>query len=127
MSESKGAARRASRAHEKAIFKSTQLPSHHKAPKGTSRPAARRVAPSAASLGSRILNFIRSRGRHGATDAELYTQFRVTGESTLRPRRIALRDRGEIIDSGKRRKTASGNAATVWVVAELSQPEGAVA
>ncbi|MEM7754873.1 MAG: hypothetical protein AAF297_04460 [Planctomycetota bacterium] len=124
MSEPKGAARRASRAHEKAKLVSTPLPSHHKAPRGTSRPATRRVATYAASLGSRILNFIRSRSSYGATDAELYAHFRLNGESTIRPRRIALRDRGAIIDSGKRRKTAKGNAATVWIAAEFAEPEG---
>ena len=60
-----------------------------------------------------ILDFIRRKGRHGATDWE------ISGELQIRlnivgPRRCELRDSGYVVDSGHRRATDTGKTAIVW-------------
>ena len=86
----------------------------------TSRAAARRIAPSARSIQTRVLNFIRQRGERGATDHEVSSELRILAD-TSRARRCELRDAGDIVDSGQRRPSPRGQASVVWIVAEASR------
>jgi len=64
-----------------------------------------------------VLNYLKNRDFTGATDEELSDQFRPFGwaEPTARARRIALRHKGKVWDSGGRRYTRHGRKAVVWV------------
>ena len=64
-----------------------------------------------------VLDYIRSRGLHGATDPEIALGTGLCGD-TSRARRCELRDLGQIVHSGRTRPTDSGRAAIVWVSAE---------
>ena len=94
-----------------------QPPSHHNAPRGTSRTGAKRIASAAPTLRAQVLAYIASRGDFGATDEEGED---ATGlkPQTYTPRRWELVHAGSVRDSGKRRKTKSGSSAAVWVVVE---------
>jgi len=88
----------------------------------TSREAAREIGPHLNALELVVLEFIRDRGDYGATDEELQ------GETGLRPdtsraRRVELRDRALVRDSGQRRLTDSGRQAVVWVANDSSAGE----
>lgn len=72
------------------------------------------IRPTAAKLRTRVLQFIRSQGTLGATDAEIQEQLEMRGD-TERPRRRELQKAGLIVDSGEARTTPSGRAAVVWV------------
>src|SRR5690242_4287866 len=94
---------------------------------GTSRDAARsmRESGAAASLERDALWLFKVYGDLGLTDLELDAAGREAGLrfSTLRPRRVALFQKGHIQDSAKRRRTHSGREATVWRIT----PEGLAA
>ena len=64
-----------------------------------------------------VLDAIRSKGAGGMTDEELSTELQL-GLNSVRARRVELRDGEWIKDSGRTRKTSTGNDAVVWVVAE---------
>lgn len=83
----------------------------------TSRGAAETIAPCTGRLKALVLNFICERGQAGATDEELAGALGMLSD-TARARRVELRDRGLIVDSGKRRSTLRGRAAVVWVVTD---------
>ncbi len=95
-------------------------PCHHKAPPGTSDAAAQAIAHRTPELRRRVLAFIRSRGPEGATDAEGAAALGMASD-TYRPRRVELRDRGLVRDSGERRATPHGRPAAVW----LAEPSAA--
>ncbi len=63
-----------------------------------------------------VLGLIDERGSYGATDDEV--EF-VTGmkHQTASARRRELVLKGDVRDSGRRRNTRSGCAATVWILA----------
>jgi hypothetical protein len=82
----------------------------------TSLEAAEAIAPKAGSLRARVLEAIRFAGERGATDEELQTVLAMN-PSTQRPRRIELAHAGLIREASFTRKTRSGRAATVWMVA----------
>lgn len=82
----------------------------------TSKAAAEAIRPEAGTLCAAVYSFIVGTAERGATDAEIQSALQLDGNSE-RPRRRALQQRGLIIDSGRRRKTPSGRAATVWRVA----------
>lgn len=96
----------------------TQLPltppSHRHAPAGTSTVAAHRIAGHAKDLRARVLAFIVEQGAHGATDDEGEAVLGIKCQ-TYTPRRGELVALGLVVDSGRRRKTASGRPAAVWV------------
>ncbi|WP_166827325.1 hypothetical protein [Thalassoroseus pseudoceratinae] len=68
----------------------------------------------------RIFNFVRSQGRHGATDAEIQAALRMDGNSE-RPRRIELESQGRIVRTSRKRSTDSGHHARVYVTAEFAR------
>lgn len=81
----------------------------------TSIAAAEAIAPDSNRLRVKVLAAIREHG--GLTDNQgIY----VTGlsPSTYRPRRIELVQRGQVVDSGETRLTASGRKAVVWRVVD---------
>ncbi len=98
------------------------LPTHHNAPNGTSEIAAQRAAKRAPADWRRILNFIRKRGAHGATDDEGERELRIIAQ-TYTPQRRKLAQDGLIFDSGKRRKTLRGCPAAVWIAAKFTERE----
>lgn len=80
----------------------------------TSIAAGESIKPQLSRLHKLVLDKLSS-SRFGETDESLMV---LTGlpANTLRPRRRELQLKGKIKDSGQTRKTASGRAATVWVV-----------
>lgn len=78
------------------------------------RNAARRgVASRSTSIRQRVLAFLRDRGPRGATDEEIREALDL-GESTARPRRRELVAKGDVFDSGDRRKSSKGYVMIVW-------------
>jgi len=88
----------------------------------TSSEAAASVLPVASRLRLQVLNHVRSCGGHGATDDEGESALGLKPQ-TYTPRRGELVALGLVIDSGARRRTASGRRAVVWcaVTGEPSQ------
>jgi hypothetical protein len=82
----------------------------------TSKAAAEAVEPRAKTLRANVLAFIRARGSHGATDAEIQSALFMDG-STERPRRVELLEPGLIRQRGTR-PTASGRQAAVWIATQ---------
>jgi len=62
-----------------------------------------------------VLEFIASRSWAGATDEEIVIGTGII-QNTERPRRRELVLAGDVIDSGKTRKTFTGRQAVVWVL-----------
>lgn len=84
----------------------------------TSIEAAESVAPKLGRLQKLTLEAIKSRGAFGLTAdeaAEVLEQDRYS----IQPRTSELRRKGQIIDSGKRRRNATGKSAIVWVAREF--------
>ncbi len=94
-----------------------KLPPHRKT--DTSLGAAVAIAPRIPELRQRVLDAIRARGKHGATDHELCGELGMI-KDTVAPRRTELRDDDLVVDSGRRRPTPSGRPAIVWVAKEYS-------
>lgn len=86
----------------------------------TSQLAAAAIRKGASSLRTKVLNYLRDR-RDGATDDEMQWALGMN-PSTQRPRRVELCEEGLVVDSGKRRPTKSGRAATVWYAPFTGQP-----
>jgi len=80
----------------------------------TSEGAADSYRPKAAGDEARVLDFISSRGETGATDQETRAALDMQ-LSTVQARRIGLRDKGLVCDSGLRRPTPAGRSAAVWI------------
>lgn len=92
-------------------------PAHHNAPPGTSDATARWIAPYTGPMRERVFAFIRSRGPDGATDDEGEAELALKPQSYT-PRRGELVTDGRVIDSGRKRPTASGCPAAVWIAVE---------
>jgi|GEM_PF-632815 len=90
----------------------------HQAGSDTSRDAAEAIEPDVSSLRGKVLSYIRSRGREGATDKEIQAALNMS-VSTEVPRRRELVLKGLVADSGWRRKTKTGRPAVVWAKASL--------
>lgn len=88
--------------------------------------AARRVQSRLPELHRQVLSFIVGQHAHGATDEEISIGLKMHPD-TARARRVELRDAGLVLDSGKRRPTQSGRAATVWVNSTTMQKPAAAA
>ena len=69
----------------------------------------------------RVLALIELRGAHGATDEEIQRILNLD-PSTERPRRRELQLTGFVVDSGQRRRTASGRLAIIWTVPGARKP-----
>ncbi len=94
-------------------------PARHNAPAGTSHVAADRIAGHAKDLRARVLAYIIAQGPHGATDDEGETALAIKPQ-TYTPRRGELVGLGMVRDSERRRPTASGRPAAVWVATTAS-------
>ena len=94
-------------------------PAHHNAPAGTSSVAASLIAGHAKDLRSLVLAFIVRQGPHGGTDDDGESALGIRC-STYTPRRGELVKLGLVVDSGRRRNTASGRPAAVWVASEFA-------
>lgn len=86
-------------------------------PTPTSEAAAQSVkGPVSGRQRNAVLNVLRTKGEHGATDEEIQTELGLN-PSAERPRRIELQELGLVRDSGTTRQTRSGRSAVVWVAA----------
>lgn len=79
----------------------------------TSSAAADQIQPRANTLRLLVLGFLE---HHGPSTDEAIQQGLKMNPSTQRPRRIELVKLGYVRDSGRRGKTRSGRAATLWEV-----------
>jgi hypothetical protein len=82
--------------------------------------AAESLQPALPDLQRQVLAFIIGRQQRGATDEEIYIGL-LMKPATVRAGRAELRDDGLVVDSKKRRRTASGHTATVWITASISR------
>lgn len=81
----------------------------------TSKAAAKAMTGKPSDLArQKVADAIRNAGERGLTDQECEVATGLSG-NCVRPRRIELESAGLVVDSGKRRKTASGRMAVVWV------------
>lgn len=80
----------------------------------TSEAAAEAKLPTAETDAARVLDLIRARGSHGATDDEVEATLGMLHQNAS-ARRRGLFLQGHVVDSGARRMTRSGRKATVWV------------
>jgi hypothetical protein len=82
--------------------------------RATSKAAAESIAPSAHAIRSKVLAFVKSRGRNGATCDEVEASLDLRHQTaSARIRELYLHR--EIAEGGKR-ATRSGRQAVVWVV-----------
>jgi hypothetical protein len=65
----------------------------------------------------RIYEFLKKRGKEGATDLEIQESLDIHGD-TERPRRGELEKSGRIVKADRKRKTRSGRFAAVWIAVE---------
>jgi len=100
-------------------------PARHNAPAGTSGVAADRIAGHANILRARVFAFIVQQGPHGATDDEGEAALGIKPQ-TYTPRRGELVALGLVVDSGRRRSTASGRPAAVWMTPNHAAKTGEV-
>jgi hypothetical protein len=93
----------------------------------TSREAAESVADAARTRSVQALAHITGQGPLGATADEVAAALEWERYSS-RPRLAELHKQGEIVDSGNRRKGASGRAQTVWLgkafAPRVDEPQG---
>lgn len=87
----------------------------------TSLAAAVSVADAAKSREAKALQLIRARAERGCTADEVAEALGWERYSS-RPRISTMKARGEIVDSGRRRKAASGRSQAVMVVPEYGPP-----
>jgi len=80
----------------------------------TSKAAADEIRDDLHKLQKLVLDAIRASKDNGLTDQQIQTLLNM-GPATECPRRIELREKGLIKDSGTKRLTRSGRKATVWV------------
>jgi hypothetical protein len=91
-----------------------------------SRIAAGRIAGHARTLRVAVLELLRERGEHGATDQEIQDALQLPSNTQI-PRRWELVNAGAVVASGRKRQTRSECPATVWVVAEFAPKPATVA
>ena len=89
----------------------------------TQRKARQYVAPAAGKIKARVLEAIRAAGSHGLTDHEIAERLGAY-ETTSRSKRVELRDEGEILDSGRRRRGPRGVGMIVWIAKQTKQQAG---
>jgi hypothetical protein len=88
--------------------------------RATSIAAMVRAEPKRDSYRGRVYQYLVDAQEKGATDQEMQTALRMSGD-TLRPTRGSLMKDGLIYDSGKTRQNEKGNACIVWVISEIEQ------
>ncbi len=84
----------------------------------TSKATAESVKPDTNRQRARVRAYLIHRGKDGATDEEMQAHIPMNA-STQRPRRVELVTAGEVVDSGRKRPTASGHPAIVWACTEF--------
>lgn len=89
----------------------------------TSKAAGVSVAPKAGTKRGILLEFLRGRGKAGATDEEMQSMVPMVA-NTQRPRRVELVQGQHVRDSGRTRKTCSGDDAVVWCATEFCSGGG---
>lgn len=90
---------------------------HDNVPAGksdTSRAAFESIKPTRETKRQRVYNYIGAQGDVGATNQEIETALGML-QSTVQPRCNELWRGNSIRDSGRRRLTASGRKAKVWI------------
>lgn len=87
----------------------------------TSMAAALSVAGAAKTREAMALVLIRANAAHGCTADEVADTFGWERYSS-RPRLSTMKKRGEIVDSGRRRKAVSGRSQAVMVLPEYGPP-----
>ena len=85
----------------------------------TSKAAATAAEPRAQTKQAQVLALIREAGSAGLTDWELECATRLTHQSVSAARNV-LMNRGLVYDSGKRRRTKTGNRAIAWRATQAS-------
>lgn len=90
----------------------------------TSKAAAEAIAPKLGRLQRLALAAIRDRAERGLTADELADRLALDRYS-IQPRTSELRRKALIVDSGLRRRNASGKAAIVWIVPQFAGQMGA--
>lgn len=98
-------------------------PARRNAPPGTSEAAADQIAGHAAQQRQTVLVVIAQAGARGATDAEIEAASGLRAQS-VSPRRGELVKAGQVVDSGRRRRTPRGRSAAVWVTVEHAPRRG---
>lgn len=83
----------------------------------TSIEARKKILPTIGTLQRQVYDYLCQRGDLGATDEEIQKSLDMN-PNTQRPRRVELQRAGEVVDSGRTRKTQSGRSAAVWVTKE---------
>lgn len=86
----------------------------------TSRAAAAQIKKRIGPLHAAVLAYLA--GVNGATDEEMQRGIPMAA-NTQRPRRRELELMGRVMDSGRRRLTASRRDAVVWILAPLEKCE----
>lgn len=86
--------------------------------KETSRAAAEAAEPRAGTWRAKVLEFIRSQGKNGATRDEAVEALRMN-PNTLRPRWKELEEAGLIRNAGVTVRNANGLRVEVYVAAEV--------
>jgi len=91
----------------------------------TSRDAAARALPGAATHAGRVLRCIVAAGVDGITDEQVSDRIGMS-LNTVRPRRLEMVERGLVMDSGDTTVTASGASAILWLatLAGVTATEG---
>lgn len=90
----------------------------------TSIAAAADIAPKLGRLQRMAEDAIRASGWHGLTADELAERLELDRYS-IQPRTTELKRKGLAVDSGMRRRNATGKAAIVWVTPEFRRSEAA--
>jgi hypothetical protein len=78
--------------------------------------AAESMTAIARSIEAQALAAVCRAGADGLTSDEIAEEIHLSNPYAARPRVSGLRARNEIVDSGRRRKNASGRSAAVWVL-----------
>ncbi len=76
------------------------------------------IVPTKAALRARVVEYVRSRGEHGATVDEIELGLGLSHQ-TASARATEAKAGGELVTSGVRRPTRSGRSAAVLVVAPV--------
>lgn len=95
-------------------------PACRNAPRGTSFTAADCIAGHTKDLRAHVLAYIVASGERGSTDDEGEAALAIKPQAYT-PRRRELALLGLVRDSGRRRATASGRPAAVWVVGTATE------
>lgn len=104
---------------------SGKYPDPVKGKRETSREAAESLDPDRVETQrDRVWRFILSRGWHGAMDQEIRDELKIE-QSSLSPRRAELIKAGDVVESGRHRKTRSNRKSIVWIAARFASKGGA--